>query len=337
MAKRVFDRKLLNEILSRDGAELIEVIRKGIVVNSREEISCHNTSIKGICNCGNLFQKGFYVLVTSGGAYCKKCVFDNRKEKTIKSCTEKYGVENPSQSEEIKLLKKETTKRNYGVENPFQSEILMDKAKQTNINKYGHKHPTQSIVIKEKTKQTNINKYGVEYAQTLDSTKDKIKATCLKRYGVEYSLQSEDVKSKSILTNLERYGVENPSQNQEIMEKTQKNAKKYKKFTMPSGEIRKVQGYEPFALTELIKLYSEDEIKTDRKKVPRIPYEISGKKRYHFPDIFIPHENKLIEVKSTWTYRCNSDNVLLKKKSCEDAGYIYEIWVYDSKGNRIEV
>ncbi len=106
---------------------------------------------------------------------------------------------------------------------------------------------------------------------------------------------------------------------------------------MPSGAVRKVQGYEPFALKELIKIYSEEQIKTDRKDVPRVQYEVDRKKRYHFPDIFIPHENKLVEVKSTWTLKCKSDNIQLKKKACEEQGFLYEIWCFNPKGKRIEV
>jgi hypothetical protein len=106
---------------------------------------------------------------------------------------------------------------------------------------------------------------------------------------------------------------------------------------MPSGEIRKVQGYEPFALKELVKIYEEDQIKTDRKDVPCIQYEFDKKKKYHFPDIFIPHENKIIEVKSTWTYKCKNDNIQLKKKASEEQKFIYEIWCFDKKGKRVEV
>jgi hypothetical protein len=121
------------------------------------------------------------------------------------------------------------------------------------------------------------------------------------------------------------------------MERAQKNAKKYKEYVMPSGEVRKVQGYEPFALDELIKTYSESQIKTDRKDIPRIQYEVDGVKRYYFPDIFIPHENKLIEVKSTWTFKCKTDNIQLKKNAAIEQGFNYEICCFDGKGNRIEV
>jgi hypothetical protein len=159
----------------------------------------------------------------------------------------------------------------------------------------------------------------------------------MEKYDVPSANMAESVKQKKIDTNLKIRGVENPAQSQEVMEKTQKNAKKYKVYKMPSGDIRKVQGYEPFALNELVKLYSEEQIKTDRKDVPRVQYEIDKKKKYHFPDIFIPHENKIIEVKSTWTYKCKADNIQLKKEACEKQGFRYEIWCFNPKGKRVDL
>ena len=122
------------------------------------------------------------------------------------------------------------------------------------------------------------------------------------------------------------------------MEKTQKNAKKYKEYTMPSGEIRKVQGYEPFALNILVKEFTEDQIITTRKDVPRIQYtDTTGKKRFHFPDISIPHLKKLIEVKSKWTFNLKTGNIQEKKKGAEALGHIYEIWCFNAKGQIVVV
>jgi len=131
---------------------------------------------------------------------------------------------------------------------------------------------------------------------------------------------------------MKNYGVEYPMQNQEFQEKIQKNAKKYKEYKFPSGIIRKVQGYEPYALDDLIKTYTEDQIKSDRKDVPRISYKVDEKQKYYFPDIFIPHENKIIEVKSTWTYKSKEDNIKAKAEACKAQSYIYEIWIYNAKG-----
>jgi hypothetical protein len=202
------------------------------------------------------------------------------------------------------------------------------------LKKYGVEHPLQNEEFKNKAKQTTIDKFGTEYASQLSQFKEKVKQTCLKKYGVENAAQNSIIKEKMKKTNLERYGVENAAQSQEIQEITQKNAKKYKEYKMPSGNTVKVQGYEPFALDELIKTYKEDDIKTERKEVPRITYTVNNKQRYYFPDIYIPSENKIIEVKSTWTYKSKQDNIQQKADATKKAGYDYEIWIYDSKGNK---
>ena len=44
----------------------------------------------------------------------------------------------------------------------------------------------------------------------------------------------------------------------------------------------------------------------------------------------------MIEVKSTYTIKLNNDTILLKQQACKDAGYSCEIWVYNSKGEKVE-
>jgi hypothetical protein len=280
------------------------------------------------------------------------------KEKIKQTNLEKYGVENPSQNQEIKEKKIQTTLKHYGVENPKQNEEIKEKAEetclknygvkyatqnkdiqqqiqQTNVEKYGVSCPMNCEKIKEKTKRTFIEKYGVEHSSKSKKVKDKIKQTNLEKYGVEYSSQNKISRIKFKKTCLEKYGTEHPSQNQEYMEKVQKNAKKYKKYKMPSGNVRLVQGYENFALDILLKEFTEDQIVTERCKIPRIAYTIDDKQKYYFPDIFIPHLNKIIEVKSTWTYKCKRDNVFHKEKATKEKGFTYEFWVFDNKGKKI--
>jgi hypothetical protein len=117
------------------------------------------------------------------------------------------------------------------------------------------------------------------------------------------------------------------------------NEKMCKEYKMPSGNIIKIQGYENYALNELItNNIDETDIITGAKNVPEIWYLDSGdKKRRHFVDIFIPSQNKCIEVKSTWTLKKQKDIVFLKQTKAKEMGYLYEIWIYDNKGNKVEL
>ena len=69
-----------------------------------------------------------------------------------KSCVEKYGCKNPSQSPLIKEKKKETCLKNFGVENPLQSNIVKEKQKQTCKEKYGKECSLQVKEIRDKAK-----------------------------------------------------------------------------------------------------------------------------------------------------------------------------------------
>jgi DNA repair protein RadC len=108
---------------------------------------------------------------------------------------------------------------------------------------------------------------------------------------------------------------------------------------MPSGNIISCQGYEPFALNDLLQkeLVKEEDIITGCKNVPEIWYnDDAGKKHRHFVDIFIPSQNRCIEVKSTWTAKKKQDNIYLKQNAGKELGYNYEIWIYNGKGERVE-
>jgi hypothetical protein len=277
------------------------------------------------------------------------------KAKYRKTCMEKYHVDNTAKVQEVKDKIKKTFDENYGghpmydatikekvketcLERyggyPAQSQVVVDKMVDTFMKNYGC-FPTQDPVIKQKIIDTNMERYGCHSTQTED-VKNKIIATNLERYGVKYAVEHPDIKNKIIATNLERYGVRNPQQNTEIQEKTQRNAKKFKEYRMPSGEIRKVQGYEPFALDILVKEYTEDQIKSNREDVPRITYEYENKSRYYFPDLYIPHKNLIVEVKSTWTCQKEVEKNTAKGNATINKGYNYEMWIFNAKGIRIE-
>jgi hypothetical protein len=123
------------------------------------------------------------------------------------------------------------------------------------------------------------------------------------------------------------------------MEKIIKSSYKLKEYIFPSGKINKIQGYEHYALDELIKNEKIDELDiiTGIKNVPTIWYnDESGKKHRHYVDIYISSQNRCIEIKSTWTAEKHKHNIFLKQKSAQKLGYKYEIWIYDKKGLMVE-
>jgi hypothetical protein len=217
------------------------------------------------------------------------------------------------------------------------SKKRLEKYKATCFKKYGVENPFQSEDVKDKSKSTWLKKYGVEHPSKCKEIKLKKVNTCLDMYGVEYQFQSEDIKDKSKSTWLKKYGVENPCQNSNIFEKRLKSSYSKKNYTLPSGKIVSVQGYEPYALDELVKINNEDDIKVGAANVPEIWYNDEiGKKHRYYVDVFILSQNKCIEVKGINLMKLDKNTIFIKQKAVKDAGYICEIWVYNSKGEKVE-
>jgi hypothetical protein len=215
--------------------------------------------------------------------------------------------------------------------------IKFERIKNTCITKYGCVSNLQLEDTKEKIKQTNLKKYGVDHYSKSEDIKYKRRKTCLEKYGKEYYSQTSEFKDKFIKTSLQNWGTEFPNQNADVMDKLSKKIYSRKNFTFPSGKCVTIQGYENYAINELLQTTDEQYIFIGAKNVPIIWYfDNDGKKHRHYVDIFIPTENLCIEVKSTWTANKKQDNIFLKQKAAKDLGYNYEIWIYDQKGNRIE-
>jgi len=306
MSKKLrYDYELLKNICDKDGLTLLK--------NYKDLYITRDTRIIGKCIlCDNSFDKSLNKLHKQKNYGCLSCA------KLLK--TEKI---------------KETMLEKYGVEHAAQSEFFRDKIKQTIFEKYGVEYALQSEEIKAKIRQTNLETYGCEYGLQNEKVKNKKKETYLKNYGVENPMQCKEIRDKTKQTNLEKYGVEYTCQNPDILDKMIKSMYKLKEYIMPSGNILQIQGYEHYALDYLLQTehICETDIITGCKNVPTIWYnDINGKKRRHFVDIFIPNQNRCIEVKSTWTAHINNSTIFLKQLAAKDLGYNYEIWIYDSNG-----
>ena len=212
---------------------------------------------------------------------------------------------------------------------------------------------------KQRTIETNKRKYGTEWSTQSENNIEKSKKTKLERYGDEYynnsdktskSWQSKSTEEVSIIvdkrrkTNFDRYGVESAFMKPEALERSAKSNSKGKEFIMPSGKIVGVRGYENVALTELLKIYDEDEIEIDDRmstyNLPIFEYvSYSQRRMKYYPDFIVRRENKIIEIKGRWWWDANGRdgydgrliNNLRKRQSVIDAGYQYEVWLFENK------
>lgn len=98
-----------------------------------------------------------------------KNTFNNRSEeqnkvsrqKRIKTCQEKYGADNPLQSEEIKAKVRATNMQRRGCEFAMQSEEVKAKNRETLLRKYGADNASRVEEFKNKRVATIQDKFGV--------------------------------------------------------------------------------------------------------------------------------------------------------------------------------
>lgn len=299
------------------------------------------------CNYDGCTNKKEFISISKGFKY--GCC---RNHTTKLSLLEKYGVENISHLNETKnkisnknkalaecakIKRKNTNLEKYGVDNTFNCEDFRDKVIATNLEKYGVEHHTQSKEFQEKERLRYYSKTGYYHSSENPEVVDKIsrsnkiigkeiaskaKETVIERYGVDNISQLDDVKLKKYNSYLEHYGVGHPMHSEKIFEKNIKARFKIKEYIWKTGEISKVQGYENIVLKELEeKGYSFDEVKTLQKDIPTIWYNFKGNKKRYYPDIFIPSENLIIEVKSTYTYEANLEINLAKQDAVLGQGF----------------
>lgn len=220
---------------------------------------------------------------------------------------------------------KETKLRNFGNENYCNHEKIKE-TKLVNHGDSGFNNRPKSIVT------CNIL-YGCDNPNQNQTIKDKTVSTNLLRYGVTTCLvlpenrPSNTNRSKAEETMLFRYGAKHSSQIPHIFIKMQSHRSTNKTFVFPSGNTYMVQGYEPIAIQELIDSgYTELDIQLTNRKA--IKYEFNNKISYYHPDIIIPKENRIIEVKSKYWFEREYDKNMAKQLACISQGYLFEFKVY---------
>lgn len=322
---RVYNYDLLKYIITRDEC---------IVENIPEKLK-GDTELTYKCKCGNNYTKKLKNIYKTF-AICRDCSEKNRVIKRKQTCLDKYGKEEYNQTQEAQEKRKQTCLDKYGKEHYQQTQEARDKFEKTCLEKYGKKNPSQIKEVKQKKEDKSMEKYGTKNPSQAKEIKQKKENKSIEKYGTKCVLQSEKVKDKSKNTWLINWGTEHPSQNAEYAEKHAEKSKQWKNYTFSCGSTVKYQGYENFAYDDLREQGFEiNDLITSRKNVPEIWYINNGKKHRYYVDIYIPRINKMIEVKSTWTYmKKKEDNIIPKALQCIKEGYDYEIWIYDGKRNK---
>lgn len=264
-------------------------------------------------NCGRTtkfisFLKGYSKYCSPGCASKDNDVKKQKKLTTLKH----YGVENPSQSKDVILKKKNTLRVKYGDENYNNRE----RAKQTCLERYGD----EKFNNLEKSKQTCLERYGTEHFLSDLSVISRINETCKKKYGGRGNA-SKILKDKMKNTCLERYGDENYN-NREKAKSTMLayyGAETYKRLT-PHKETN----IELF-ITNILDKYNISYKKNDR-------IVLNGKEL----DVYIPSKNIAIECNGCYWHddEHKSNNYHFKKfKECQDKG-IQLITIWDDQIHR---
>jgi hypothetical protein len=282
------------------------------------------TGIERKCACGEPLT--FY---QSSETYANSCGIPECVGNSISAVKQNWTME---QKQRDSINKAAAHAKKTPKEKQFRKENLI----KTNQKKYGVDFTTQSAQMMSKSQETKKNRYGNEFysnpkktseswqsktAEEIDIISDKKRITCIKKYGVENPFFLPDVRKKSAIAN--SIG---------------------KEYILPSGKIIHVRGHEDLVITELLKTYKESELVVDdmlvRNAIPIISYSDNRKhKLKYYPDIYIPHENKLIEVKSRWWWDGKGDvkyvnrlsKNLNKIKAVLEAGYKYEVWLFEDK------
>jgi hypothetical protein len=222
---------------------------------------------------------------------------------------------------------------------------VQEKSKASMNARYGKEHALQVQQFRTQFTQTMMTRYGHSAMMQVPELKAQVQATVRSRYNVDNVGQAPEIKAKIEATFMAKYGVRHSMHNRQVYEKQQNSAFSTKTYTLPSGKTLTYQGYEHFAYNELLTNHQieEDELIRGQQMLKNeieIWYEYMDKTHRYYPDIYLPDHNKIIEVKSRFTYSDGKTPVEqndAKMKSTRHAGFECEIWIISSKGEILEI
>jgi hypothetical protein len=262
-------------------------------------------------------------------------------DKIRKTHKAKYGVEFPLQAKEIQDKISLTFMKTLGATRPFLSEIFLQKMKE----KYGHewfcctdtfkeimleRFGSEHYVTSDHCKQQMLERFGSEHYVTSDHCKQQM----LERFGSEYFITSQTYRDYMLKT----YGAESAMQCPELFRKAQASSFCRKPYVSPDGKTFMVLGYEGVALDDIL---MQEGVKTfyagEDIEIPVFQYiGDDDKTHYYYPDVYIPDENRVIEIKSVYTYNREPEKTLCKALKVSET-HLFELRLYNHKKEVVEI
>lgn len=298
---------------------------KTVNMTVKEYYECFTTGFTPLCSCGKplTFYPSKELYANSCGN--TKCV-GNSVSATKQSWTEEKRIADSAAKKAAAKLKTNEQKKEQYL-----------KAKATFQSKYGVDWGSELTAQKEKSKSTKLARYGDEKFN--NNTKA---STTRVNMSVE---QKNKMNENRRQTNLTRYGVGCVMALPEYRKKSATSNSIGRDYSLPSGTVVGVRGYEDTVLNKLLEVYTEDEIKfhntrADTYELPIFTYvNVNQHTANYYPDFYIESENKIIEVKSKWwwdgngheKYHSRLENNKRKVSAVLKEGYNYELWLFDSK------
>jgi len=336
------------------------------LLTPREEYRNNKQKLEFKCACGAIDSIVHQDLMR--GRLCASC----KEDRTKVTCVERYGVDNPSKNHVVKKKIVDTMMKNHGVEYAQQKPEIRAKTDATSLEKYGKLRAFLLPEVFDKIRKTHKVKYGVEFPLQAKEIQDKITMTFMKtlnaprpflsdiylqrmkekyghewfcctdafkevmveKYGSEYFITSQ--KYREIM--LEKYGAESAMQCPELFRKAQSSSFCRKPYISPDGKTFMVLGYEGIAMDDILK---KEGIKTfyagEDKEIPVFQYIGDDDKTHsYYPDVYIPEENRVIEIKSVYTYNRDPEKTLCKALKVSES-HLFELRLYNSHKEVVEI
>lgn len=263
---------------------------------------------ENICICGN--KKKFLTVLNPYRKYCSsEC---NMRHKT------------PEEKLKIREKIKETNIKRYNFPCYFSSKEAQQKSRETKQRKYND--PNYNNMKKNKETSLLKDETGLNGYERMGKSISKIKRAYTKE-------KIKEITDKAKKTFLKNWNCDNPMKNELVFNKVMSHSFHSKKYTLPSGKEIKIQGDEWMFLDEYFKEGNKEEdivIHPTQDIIGKLWYKTDDEKSHrYYPDFYIPKDNLIVEVKSSYTYRSNININILKEAYCREVGYKFQFAIYN--------